>query len=72
MTEHPQNVRSSRIIERGFPNTGHHSRRLTPAARTEDNQINRSYHNGGHRSDDAQQRSSRVGRHHQDGAGNRW
>jgi hypothetical protein len=84
VTGRPQNVRPSRIIERGYPSSGHNSRRPTTAARNEDNQItNRSY-NGGHRLDGAhrtdehtpaQQRSSRVGHHHadqQDGSSKRW
>jgi len=75
VTERPHNVRSANTIERGFVNGGYHSRRRIPEARTEENQItNRSYR-GNHRADSqhhaddqtpAQQRSSRVGRHHAD------
>lgn len=73
VTERPQNVRSASTIERGFTNGGYHSRRRIPEARAEENQImNRSYR-GSHRAGSqhhvdeqtaAQQRSSRVGRHH--------
>ena len=73
MAERPHNIRSARILERSYANSGHHGRRLIPESRGEDNQIaNRSYrgsHRAGslHHADDhtpAQQRSSRVGRHH--------
>lgn len=80
MTERPQNVRPARTLERpGNNGSGHHARRAIPEARNpearEDNQIaNRSYHGshraaGQHHADHqtpAQQRSSRVGRHHAD------
>lgn len=84
MTERPQNARSSRILERGYPNSGHNNRRPVPAARNEDNQISNRSYNGSHRLDgthrtdehtSAQLRSSRVGRHHadhQDDTSNRW
>ena len=75
VTERPQNIRAASTLERGFTNGGYHSRRRIPEARTEENQItNRSYR-GNHRADSqhhaddqtpAQQRSSRVGRHHAD------
>ena len=75
VTERPQNVRPTNTLERGSTNGGYHSRRRIPEARTEENQIaNRSYR-GSHRADSqhhaddqtrAQQRSSRVGRHHAD------
>jgi len=75
VTERPQNIRTAGILERGFTNVGYHSRRRVLEARTDENQIaNRSYR-GNHRADSphhsddqtpAQQRSSRVGRHHAD------
>jgi hypothetical protein len=69
VAESPQNVRSARILERSYFPGGHNSRRLIPEARSQDS--NRPYH-GSHRADGphhadetaAQQRSSRVGRHH--------
>ena len=72
MAERPHNIRSARILERSYANSGHHGRRLIPESRGEDNQIaNRSYrgsHRAGslHHAEDtqAQLRSSRVGRHH--------
>jgi hypothetical protein len=79
VTERPQNVRSTNTLERGFTNGGYHSRRRDAETRVEDNQIaNRSYR-GSHRADSehhadetaAQQRSSRMGRHHADQADDR-
>ncbi|MET0417607.1 MAG: hypothetical protein ABW022_16465 [Actinoplanes sp.] len=74
MAERPSNIRPSSILERSYGNSGNHGRRVIPEARAEDNQIaNRSYrgsHRAGsmHHADDhttaAEQRSSRVGRHH--------
>lgn len=75
MTERPQNTRTIRVHANGG---GYHTRRSIPEARSaesraEDNQ-NRSYR-GNHRASGqhhldhqapAQQRSSRVGRHHAD------
>lgn len=84
MAERPQNIRPTRVLDRSHANSGHHGRRLIPEARGDDNQIaNRSYrgsHRAGslHHADDhtpAQQRSSRVGRHHAeptDDLSNRW
>jgi hypothetical protein len=72
MAERPQNVRPASILERSHTGAGG-NRRLIPEARSEDNRIaNHSYrgsHRAGslHHADDqtpAQQRSSRVGRHH--------
>ncbi|MGX6604484.1 hypothetical protein ACWKSP_20465 [Micromonosporaceae bacterium Da 78-11] len=75
MTERPHNVKPARILERSYANSSYNSRRLIAETRTDENQIaNRSY-NGSHRADSmhhsgehsaAQQRSSRVGRHHAD------
>ena len=80
MTERPQNVRPARVLERSHTNGGFNSRRPIPEARNpesraDDNQIaNRSYR-GSHRAagqhyadrpTPAEQRSSRVGRHHAD------
>ena len=80
VTERPQNVRPARVLERNHSNGGHNSRRTIPEARNpesraDDNQIaGRSYHGshraaGQHHADrptPAEQRSSRVGRHHAD------
>ena len=71
MAERPHNIRPTAILERSYANSGNHAHRVIPEARSEENQ-NRSYR-GSHRAssmhhaDDqtpAQQRSSRVGRHH--------
>lgn len=73
MAERPHNIRPATILELSYATGGHNSRRLIPEARSEENQIaNRSYrgsHRAGslHHAEDqtaAQQRSSRVGRHH--------
>ena len=84
MAERPHNIRPTRVLDRGLANNGHHGRGHIPEARSDDNQIaNRSYrgsHRAGslHHADDhtpAQQRSSRVGRHHAestDDLSNRW
>ena len=71
MAERPQNIRASRILERSYAPGTLNARRLIPEARTEENQIDRPYrgsHRAGslHHAEDtaAQQRSSRVGRHH--------
>ena len=73
MPERPHNIRAASILERSYNAGGHNTRRPIPEARGEDNQIaNHSYrgsHRAGsvHHADDqtpAQQRSSRVGRHH--------
>ncbi len=73
MADRPQNIRADSILERSYGNNSYHGRRLIPDARTETNQIaNRSYrgsHRAGslHHADEhtaAEQRSSRVGRHH--------
>jgi hypothetical protein len=74
VTERPPNVRPARILERSFANGGYLSNRRISDARTEDNQIANRVYRGSHRAgslhhaDDsqAQQRSSRVGRHHAD------
>ena len=80
VTERPQNVRPARVLERNHANGGYNSRRPIPEARNpesraDDNQIaGRSYHGshraaGQHHADrptPAEQRSSRVGRHHAD------
>jgi hypothetical protein len=72
MAERPQNVRPASILERGHTG-GAGNRRLIPDARSEDNRIANHAYRGSHRAgslhhaDDqtpAQQRSSRVGRHH--------
>jgi hypothetical protein len=71
VAERPQNIRASRILERSYAPGTLNARRLIPEARTEENQIDRPYrgsHRAGslHHAEDtaAQQRSSRVGRHH--------
>ena len=72
MTERPHNIRPATRLERGHVNGGYHGRRVVPDARSEENRIaNRAYrgsHRAGslHHADDtpAEQRSSRVGRHH--------
>jgi hypothetical protein len=80
VTERPQNARPAHVLERSYTNAGHLSRRAIPEARSpesraEDNQLaNRSYRGnhrlaGQHHADrptPAQQRGSRVGRHHAD------
>ena len=75
MAERPNNIRPTSTLERGHVNGGYHAQRPLPEARSEENQIaNRSYrgsHRAGslHHADDqtaAEQRSSRVGRHHAD------
>jgi hypothetical protein len=80
VTERPQNVRPARVLERSHTSGGYNSRRPIPEARNpesrvDDNQIaNRSYRGshraaGQHHADrptPAEQRSSRVGRHHAD------
>ena len=84
MAERSNNSRPTSILERGYTNSGYRAHRIISEARTEENQIaNRSYrgsHRAGsvHLSDEqtaAQQRSSRVGRHHADHTddnSNRW
>ena len=84
MAERSNNIRPTSILNRSYANSGSHTHRLVPEARIEDNQIaNRSYrgsHRAGslHHADEqtaAQQRSSRVGRHHaehNDDNSNRW
>jgi hypothetical protein len=83
VTERPQNVRPASIVERSYANGAYNSRRRIPEARTQDNQITNHPYRGSHRADGqhaddrspAQQRSSRVGRHHadhQDEQTNRW
>ena len=81
MAERPQNIRAATILALSY---GHDNRRLIPSARGEENHsASRSYrgsHRAGslHHADDqsaAQQRSSRVGRHHADptdDVSNRW
>jgi hypothetical protein len=71
VTERPQNIRASRILERSYSAGSLNTRHLIPEARSEENQIDRPYrgsHRAGsqHHADDtaAQRRSSRVGRHH--------
>jgi len=75
VAERPHNIRPTAILDRSYANSGNHAHRMIPEARFEENQIsNRSYrgsHRAGsmHHADDqtpAQQRSSRVGRHHAD------
>ena len=74
MAERPYNIRAAGILERGYGG-GFNSRRVIPEARAEGDPIaNRAYrgsHRAGglHLADDqrqAEQRSSRVGRHHAD------
>ncbi len=84
VAERSNNIRPTSILERSYANSGSHTHRLIPEARSEENQIaNRSYrgsHRAGslHHADDqtaAQQRSSRVGRHHaehNDDSSHRW
>jgi hypothetical protein len=72
MAERPQNVRPASIRDIGYAAGGHNSRRVIPEARGEGNQITNRAYRGSHRAaslhaDDqtsAQQRNSRVGRHH--------
>ena len=70
MAERPQNIRAASILERSYATGGHTNRRHIPEARGEDNDHPyRGSHRAGslHLADDptpAQQRSSRVGRHH--------
>jgi hypothetical protein len=80
VTERPQNVRPTRVLDRGNTNGGYHGRRPIPEARNpesrvDDNQIaTRSYRGnhrlaGQHHADrptPAEQRGSRMGRHHAD------
>jgi hypothetical protein len=77
VAERPQNVLPASILERSYATGEHNIRRRIPEARSEDNQIaNRAYrgsHRAGslHHADDqtaAQNRSSRVGRHHREPA----
>jgi hypothetical protein len=86
VAERPQNIRPSSIVERSYTSNSdhantHHGRRLIPEARSEENhRPYRGSHRAGslHHADDqtaAQQRSSRVGRHHAEStedASNRW
>ena len=75
MTERPHNIRAASILERSYSVAGYNSRRRIPETRADGDQIaNRAYrgsHRAGglHLADDqrqAEQRSSRVGRHHAD------
>ena len=83
MAERPHNIRPTSIIERSHAgnSSSSHGRRLIPEARSEENhRPYRGSHRAGslHHADDqtpAQQRSSRVGRHHAEStedATNRW
>ena len=74
MTERPHNIRAASILERSYAG-GYNSRRPIPDARGEGEQITNRAYRGSHRAgglhlaDDqsrAEQRSSRVGRHHAD------
>ncbi len=84
VAERPPNIRPDSILERSYGSNSNHGRRLVPDSRAEENQIaNRSYQ-GSHRAGSAhhaeehtpaQQRSSRVGRHHAEpteDVSNRW
>lgn len=73
MAERPHNIRPTAILERGNANSGNHANRMIPETRSEENQIAKRSYRGGHRADGthhtddqtaAQQRGSRVGRHH--------
>jgi hypothetical protein len=80
VTERPQNVRPARTVERSSVSGGYNARRPAPEARgsesrADDNQIAGLSYRGSHRAGGqhhldhqtpAEQRSSRVGRHHVD------
>ena len=72
MTERPHNIRAASILERSYGG-GYNSRRLTADVRNDDHRIANRAYRGAHRADSvhraddhsaAQQRHSRVGRHH--------
>jgi hypothetical protein len=81
VAERPHNIRAATILALSY---GNDNQRLIPGARGEDNQMaHRSAYRGSHRAGSvhhtdetpAQQRSSRVGRHHADPSddlSNRW
>lgn len=75
MSERPHNIRAASILERSYAAGGHNSRRSIPEARSDDHRIANRGYRGSHRADSlhhaddhaaAQQRHSRVGRHHAD------
>jgi hypothetical protein len=80
VTERPQNVRAASVAARSHAGGGHNSRRAVPESRNpgpcgdEDQTADRASYRGNHRAGGqhhadqtpAQQRSSRIGRHHAD------
>jgi hypothetical protein len=73
VAERPQNVGPANVPERSYANSAYYGRRANVEARNEENQVTNWSYRGSHRAgsmhhnDDhtpAQQRSSRMGRHH--------